>query len=278
MKALSYLVIGGDKRQEFVFKALKEKGKDTEIIYKAIDGKISYDLTKIKDADIIILPTPLTKDSKTVFCECDKKLNISEVAKMIKEKALVFSGGEHPEIEGSKATAKINILKDEEMTLKNAMATAEATLKIIIENTDYTLKGSKITLLGFGRIGKFLSYYLKTLGASLTVVARKAEVRAEAQLKGYFTADFSDIKGPLKSADIVINTVPFLVLDEKTLRDINKDALIIDLASKPGGVDFEAASKLGIKALQALSLPGKYSPKSAAEYIVKSVENTVNIF
>ena len=49
--------------------------------------------------------------------------------------------------------------------------------------------------------------------------------------------------------------------------------MLIDLASKPGGVDFSAAKELGIHAVQALSLPGKTAPRAAAEIIKNTIYN-----
>jgi len=71
--------------------------------------------------------------------------------------------------------------------------------------------------------------------------------------------------------DIIFNTIPSLVIDEDLLRFIKKDAIIIDLASKPGGVDFDKAEEFGIKTIWALSLPGKVAPISSAEYIKKTL-------
>ena len=43
-----------------------------------------------------------------------------------------------------------------------------------------------------------------------------------------------------------------MILDKKRLERVRKDCIIIDLASKPGGVDFDAAKERGIKAILAL--------------------------
>ena len=62
----------------------------------------------------------------------------------------------------------------------------------------------------------------------------------------------------------VINTVPSLVLTEECIRRMPSDSLIIDIASKPGGTDFEAAKRYGVKAKLALGLPGIYTTSSSA--------------
>ena len=57
---------------------------------------------------------------------------------------------------------------------------------------------------------------------------------------------------------------------------IRKDCLVIDLASKPGGVDFKAASELGVKVVWALGLPGKVAPISAGRIIADTVMNILS--
>ncbi len=52
---------------------------------------------------------------------------------------------------------------------------------------------------------------------------------------------------------------------------MKKSALCIDLASKPGGVDFGAAEDLGIQTIWALGLPGKVAPESAGAAILDTV-------
>ena len=72
---------------------------------------------------------------------------------------------------------------------------------------------------------------------------------------------------------MIFNTVPAVILNEKCLNQIKNDALIIDLASKPGGVDFDTAGKLGLKVVWALSLPGKIAPVTSGEIIACTILN-----
>ena len=41
----------------------------------------------------------------------------------------------------------------------------------------------------------------------------------------------------LEDFPLIINTVPAMLLDEPKLKTVRKDALVLDLASKPGGDD-----------------------------------------
>ena len=70
-----------------------------------------------------------------------------------------------------------------------------------------------------------------------------------------------------------INTVPAPMLTAARVAGMKPDALILDLASAPGGTDFEAARAFGIRALTAPGLPGKWSPQTAAEAVRDAVYN-----
>jgi len=75
----------------------------------------------------------------------------------------------------------------------------------------------------------------------------------------------------LKKADVVFNTVPAKLLNYTALSMLKSGTPVIDLASKPGGVDFEAARTLGTNIVWALSLPGKTAPVTAGEIICSTV-------
>lgn len=269
-----FIIIGGDSRLYFLNKQLLSKNFKTEHIFYGDFSAKEASLSKIPKADIIILPVPLTKDKVSLFApNISYKVLLEEIALKINKNAVVFGGGICPVF--SNGFNYRNILNDEVMTLKNAMATAEAALSIIINQNNKTIFGSNILILGYGRIGKILSNYLYALHGKVTVCARKENIRAEAQLSGYETTDFNNLKKALSKSDIIVNTVPYPVIAKNELQAINKEAVIIDLASAPGGIDFVTAKNMNIKAIQALSLPGKYSPESSAEYIEESVLNTL---
>ena len=55
---------------------------------------------------------------------------------------------------------------------------------------------------------------------------------------------------------------------------MHEDAVIIDIASRPGGTDLMAAENCGIKVVAALGLPGKYTTKSSAKVLADAIRNT----
>ena len=120
-----------------------------------------------------------------------------------------------------------------------------------------------------------LAEYLNSLHAKVTVCARKDTARTNALMAGCETIGFDALEQTLANTNVIINTVPSLVLNKKQLALLNKDVVLIDLASKPGGIDFEAAAYYGLSPIHALSLPGKSSPKSAAKFIEDCINKTL---
>ena len=145
--------------------------------------------------------------------------------------------------------------KNEELLIENAIPTAEGALAIAMEELPITIFGSKVLVTGYGRVAKTAAKTFSALGASVTVAARKYSDLAWAGFDGCKTEHISNLSSAVKGKDIIINSVPSVIFDKSVLK--NTKGLIIDLASKPGGVDFEAAKELGSRVVWALSLPGK---------------------
>ena len=112
---------------------------------------------------------------------------------------------------------------------------------------------------------------LAALGARVTVAARSPGQRALAMSQGLAAAPMEAVDGLLESTDVAVNTVPAPVLDARRLGLLPKDALVIDLASLPGGTDFEVAKELGVRAIHALSLPARCAPVTAGQFVAQTV-------
>ena len=163
------------------------------------------------------------------------------------------------------------LTQTEEFIVLNAIATAEGTIQIAMEETQRTIHGTKILVMGFGRVGKVLSNMLKGIGAEVYCEARKNEDLAWIKAYGYNPVHLNDLNENLNKFDIVINTIPFQILDKERLDLLKEDVVIIDLASNPGGVDRRVAREKGIKVIWALSLPGKVAPLTSAEFIKEAL-------
>ena len=97
--------------------------------------------------------------------------------------------------------------------------------------------------------------------------ARKSEHLARIAEMGLQPFYLSELDKEIADSDICINTIPYPILTAKTLSNVPTHALIIDLASKPGGTDFRYAEKRGIKAILAPGLPGIVAPKTAGQIV-----------
>ena len=228
----------------------------------------------VKNARIVLGPIPLTSDRKNLSMPFSNiKLPIEEFAKKIANKTLI--AGNYPE--AMKKDLKdnninfIDIAKREEFVVLNAIATAEGTIQIAMEETQRTIHGNKILVIGFGRIGKVLAKMLSGLGAEVYCEARRDDDLAWIKVYGYKPIHLMNLDNYLDQFDIIINTIPFQVLDDEKLALVRKDVVIIDLASNPGGVDIKAAKNRGLKLIWALSISGKVAPLTSAEYIVETL-------
>ena len=144
-----------------------------------------------------------------------------------------------------------------------------------MENSPKTIHNSKCLVLGFGRIGKILAKMLHGIGAEVYCEARKQQDIAWIQVYGYEAIHLNEVNNYLGNFDFIFNTIPYLILDKSNLKLVKKECILIDLASKPGGIDFEEANRLHLKTDWALALPGEVAPKTAASYIYKIIKKHI---
>ena len=151
-------------------------------------------------------------------------------------------------------------LRCEDFALRNAELTAEGAVGCLLQG-EGALRGSRVLLVGFGRIGKLLARKLCALGALVTVAARRPEDRALAELLGCRALRIPETGSA--QWDAVVNTVPATLFGAEELAAFGA-ARLVELASPPYGFDPAAAAALG-KPIELLSgLPGKCAPVAAA--------------
>lgn len=268
-------VIGGDLRQLTLAKLLGEDGYDVKIAgFDKGPGEFFTTPQNIWQSDVIVLPIPASHDGKTVnapYSEAPIPITAENLSS-----AKVVLGGNLLNLEGILKASGVkyeDYLKREELMIKNAIPTAEGALELAFSETPITLHKSRCMVIGFGRIGKILSKMLKGIGADVLVSARKHSDLAWIDSNGYEAVHNLELSKKVSGCDVIFNTVPSLILDKTVLKNIDPDALIIDLASKPGGVDFAAAKDLGLKVIWSLGLPGKVAPITSGKIIKDTVIN-----
>lgn len=278
-------IIGGDLR---IIKLALMLAKDGNEIYsygleKAEDLKNVTNITQcdtlrkaIENVEVVIGPIPLSSNGNIVNTPfSEQELTIRELMHNINAKIFI-AGSISPEVyelANDEYVEIIDIMKREELAVLNTIATAEGTIQVAIENTNKILHGSEVLILGFGRIGKVLARKLAGLSVKVTCAARKDEDLAWIHAYGHKATNINNIGENLKQYDIIINTVPHLILTEEKIKYVKQDALLIDLASNPGGIDKKAVKDKKLKFVWALSLPGKVAPTTSAEFIKDTVYN-----
>lgn len=160
-----------------------------------------------------------------------------------------------------------------ELASLNAVPTAEGCLCLLMQMRTRTLWESPVLVLGFGRVGQAVARRLSALGARVTVAARSPDQRAEARCCGCHAAPLTALERLLPRFDAVVNTIPAMVLPAELLGRLPRGAVVIDLASAPGGVDFDAAQGMGLQARLASGLPGRCAPDTAGELIAQTIMN-----
>lgn len=284
----NYAIIGGDLRIVKLAKMMADEGN----VINTFGLEQAEELSGCKNivfhnslggaaesADIVIAPIPFSKNGVEINATfSNKKISVQELLENIKHKKLIAGSikQEIYDIAKEKDIEVIDIMKNEDVAILNAISTAEGAIEDAFANTEKTLHGSNVLILGFGRLGKVLAKKLEGLSAKVTCAARKNEDFAWIKAYGYESTNINSLSENLHNYDIIINTVPILILNKMRLQKLKKDCLLIDLASNPGGIDFEEAQKLGIKCIWALALPGKVAPVTTAEIIKNSIYNMLN--
>jgi len=280
------LVIGGDRRQIYMAQSLASQGFDVELFgfgetqetggHQSRHNSIAE---AVKSADAIILPLPVSRDGvkiNTAFCQ--NVGTLADLSEMLERGQIVFAGMMDHSWKSNffkRGIPVFDYFEREELVVKNAIPTAQGVLKIAIENLPITIHGSKCAVTGYGRTARVIARMFGALGAHVTICVRKLSDIAWAGAEGYAGVLLKDLPGAADGFDILVNTVPTLVVDESILRNLKKDCLIIEIASAPYGIDFVTAEDLGLKVINPGSLPGKTAPKTAGEIIAESIMNII---
>ena len=269
------LILGGDNRSLYLGEYLEKQ--HYRVCYYAFNQADCYEnLTDaVNDADFIILPLPLTRDRVTLNSSLyDGTVTLSDIYSLSVSGKMFFfffipqSFCEEIDARGGEWCDYMLL---DELAIYNAIPTAEGVVKVLTEELPITIHGMKCAVTGYGRVGKILAQTLKSLGADVTVFARKQKDFADAFTKGIIPKEFNELSSEYQDFDALINTVPQRVLGEKELDNINPECVLIEIASAPFGMDFQAAKERAFNVIKAGSLPGKVAPKSAGEIIGRSI-------
>ena len=266
------ILLISDMRQVYLAEILTKRGQSVRCLDLRNESTIKEQLQKLRtllrDAGMLVLPIPVSKRIEPDV--------LNEILNKDVEKDTLVLGGcflqEQKEILTARGIRYLDFMEDAIVTEENAVATAEGAIAWLISHSPYNIEGAKVIVTGYGYCGKAIAKKLASLGARVTVLARRSEVRKQAKQDGFYAVDFAFGPEEAMGTVMLVNTVPAPVVTKLLIRELPRDAYILDIASKPGGTDFECARESGIAADLVLSIPGQFSPKSSAYILARAME------
>lgn len=268
----TFAVLGGDRRMVYAAELLAMTGffvigyglsdKPNQKVY------LTQNEEEALHADFFLLPIPMSHDKKTLFApSLAKPLLIRDILEKAPSHAVIF-GGSTSDFDDPRIW---DYGKRSDFAMQNAQPTAEGALLLAIRHLPCAVNGSRIGIVGFGKVGKATAALFHTMGAKVTVFARREEVCSVASLLGYASAPLSELPEYVSDFRALINTVPSPVIGDATLSRMRRDALLLELASKPYGIDLALAEICGLHTILASGLPGKYAPETAGHIICQTI-------
>lgn len=276
---LRFIVAGGDRREAEAAICLSDMGLEvrTHLVPTGTGLPEIPDLwTAANEADVLLGPVSGIGPGGMVKHGGAQPLILPPAA--FRPGFLVISGLNDQswarEAEGAGLIVR-DFRERDDFALANAVPTAEGAIAMAMDMTDIVLHGAKVAVFGSGRIAWPLGLKLEALSASVLLVARRPDALAQAAAFGLEPVDLKEAGPRLAAVDVVFNTVPAPVLTRELLAHLPAGAVIIDLATAPGGTDFAAAASLRLRAVLAPGLPGKVAPKTAGRIVAEVVRTTI---
>ena len=168
------IIIGGDKRFIYLKKMLQTT---FEVIPFTDRDALIHFYNNIEDADVVLLPYPITFDGETVNAPLYKKtVLLSDVFSHLKPKHILLTGGKLPrEFHAEEICRTYDYAASEELLWANAKLTAEGLLRLVIEELPTALSATSVAVLGAGRVGTETAKLLLRAGCEVTIFARSTK-------------------------------------------------------------------------------------------------------
>ncbi|MBU8906961.1 dipicolinic acid synthetase subunit A [Desertibacillus haloalkaliphilus] len=272
-------IIGGDARQLEIIRKLTELDAKLSLIGfdQLSDGfigakKQTFEDVEFQTVDAIILPSSganQTGEVETIFSNETIHLK-PDIVKETPEHCIIYTGISTDYLTQCAKDANrklVKLFERDDVAIYNSIPTVEGTIMMAIQHTDITIHKANVMVLGLGRVGMSAARTFSALGARVKVGANQSDQLARITEMGLEPFHTKNLEEAVGDVDICINTVPELILTAKVIAKMPTNALILDLASKPGGTDFRYAEKRGVKALLAPGLPGIVAPKTAGKIL-----------
>lgn len=245
----SVFLCGEDKRFIICKKHLKKKKVITYLINK------KSDLENTENPKIIVLPIQginiITDLYKTIFEEYSDCIfivyNVTEDMKKYIDKYKLKT---------------LNLSQISMFSKLNNVATAEATLKDIVEKIAKNFSDIRVAILGYGKCGKEVYELYKRLNMNVDVYVRREEVKNSIGKNGFL---LKKLEENIAKYDLIVNTIPANVIDDSLLHNVSINTVLLDLASSPYGWNHELAKYLGLYSYILKGLPSIYRYETIGE-------------
>lgn len=288
MDKTKFCIVGGDMRQLYLAEFLIERGYTVTIcgIDKSRISGVSLKNARaavlpaesaIPGSGVLILPIPISRDGfhiSTPLAGSRVNFEINDILDMADKNTVIVGGyvSDYMRSHIEERRMRVYDYNDSDaFQIRNSISTAEGALEIAMRELPVTVRGTKAAVLGYGRCGRTLAGLLRSVGAKVTVGARSESALAWAETEGCRACKLSDFPCIAGEFPVIFNTVPHPVIGGKILSALMPEALIIDIASLPGGIDTAAEIPDSLTVIYAGGLPGRTSPKSAGEIVGQSI-------
>ncbi len=256
-------VFANDERIYFASEALKKLGIEVDCANDYSRGQ-NLLVKDPKNYDFVLLPVRGTEDG-TILQSVGTSLFIGDFLKGLSEGTPVFTGRQTEYLR----QLKLNLydpFKDPEVSKKNAELTAEGVLWFLLEYTKKSLFEDSYDVVGAGHTGTAITELLRRLRLSVRQVARNGHL-------DMISMEQWEREPP---SDVVIITVPALVLPTKLAESWKKPVFVLDISSGQVGADPKIQELQNITYYAAPPLPSKVAPQSAGGLIADYIDRVMS--
>ncbi len=287
LTGVQVVLAGGDARQLEVIRKLTELDASVTLVgfEKLQPPPATVVLAEwvpetLQAADALVLPAVGTDDQgviHAIYADRELRLTDAHLAAMPNH-GKVYTGMAKPYLRRLCEKHRIGLVElfdRDDVAIYNSIPTAEGAVMMAMQHTDITIHGSCCMVLGLGRTGLTLARTLQGLGATVKVGVQREALFARAHEMRFEPFYLDDLVRQARDVDLLFNTIPTMIVTAQVIAALPPHAVVIDLASQPGGTDFRYAEKRGIKALLAPGLPGIVAPKTAGRIMANSLAQII---
>jgi dipicolinate synthase subunit A len=267
---LSLAIVGGDEREQEIARLSARTGAAVRAYGfpwpdVGIEGVTRTDTAaaSMRDADYALLPIPRGVDGTLYAPLAAAPIRIDQdLFTPLRHGAHVICGRVTVALEEASRDLPLTMHEydpDRELMLLRAPAVVEGVLQTAIANTDVTIHGAAVAVVGFGNIGSVLTRRLLALGAEVHVAARNPIQRAAAVADGAKSLPLEGLHELAPRLSMIFSTVPARVVDRHVLERLPRGSLVLDIVPPPDRSDLELAASLGHRAVWARGL-GRRAP------------------